>query len=211
MSLPAKNKEYIQDNVLFVRERDWLLHMDLKLDLWNTGTRSRFCRSLAAFPFHVHASSSPDLRNPPLHLLFHCRSTGRDIITSHSKMVMLASKQWTIGILLLSFLSIDLLIGETFALLLSYPCLTRVSFPRRGSGGTFGAESSKVAKGAASSLQDKEKAGREKVKCKEHIDEALRKYWDHGNTLLMTFNHEHAICLIAQCMILIITSVKGDV
>lgn len=51
-------------------------------------------------------------------------------------------------------------------------------------GGTFGAESSKV-KGAASAVQDKQKAGGEKVKCKEHIEEALRKYWDHGKAPLV--------------------------
>ena len=62
---------------------------------------------LAAFPFHV---PSPDLEA----LLSISSSTAevRDE-TSHSKMVMFAPKQWTIGILLLSFLSIDLLIGKT--------------------------------------------------------------------------------------------------
>lgn len=48
-------------------------------------------------------------------------------------------------------------------------------------GGTFGAESSKV-KAPSTAVQDKKGAGGGgKVKCKEHIEEALRKYWDDGN------------------------------
>jgi hypothetical protein len=62
----------------------------------------------------------------------------------------------------------------------------------RETGGTFGAGAAKAAKAPSSSLQDKQqKAGREKVKCKEHVEEALRKYWDHGKAPLITDSIVH--------------------
>lgn len=106
VALTAKNKS-VQDNVLFRRGKRLAFAHGSKVRFvapeHDPDSRSE---SLAAFPFHV---PSPDLEA----LLFISSSTAevRDD-TSHSKMVMFAPKQWTIGILLLSFLSIDLLIGK---------------------------------------------------------------------------------------------------